>query len=426
MFLNYDELMIYFQNLRQNDYQRDNFDHFLKKVKFKYTVPSIHIAGTNGKGTTGSVINNVYINQGYKVGYYRSPYFVYPSETIEINHKGISLDYFNDIINKYQKEIKKYNLSQFEVETFVAFNYFMDNECEIAIIECGMGGETDATNIFTPILSIITSVDLEHCYFLGNSISEIAFNKADIIKEEVPTLVGELPEDALNAIIEVAKDMDSNVFKADDFYNEKIIDKDHYEFDFKPFEKLQINNLAKYVLKDAAISLSALHLLKDRFDISESSIRQGLLDFNLKGRMNVIFKNPLVIVDGAHNPHASHALRESIEQFNTNEKPIHVVFAAFRDKNIDSMLAELSFISKDITLTTFDNLRARKEEEYFLFLDEYTFKEDAIDLINEKINEYPDDIIIITGSLAFAGYIMNNLDKINFTNVNKSNIDIKE
>ncbi len=407
MFKDTFELATYLKSLRV-EYQRDNFDTFLKKIKFDFDVPSIHIAGTNGKGTTGLILNDIYINHGYKVGYYRSPYFKTPLEVITINNKSITLDEFASLIKQYQKEIKKYDLSSFEVETFIALTWFKNQGCDICVIECGMGGENDATNIFTPILSIITSIGLEHTEYLGSSISEIAFNKAGIIKDNVPCLVGKLDEEALNAVALKASRTNSNVIQMQESLNETYV-KNGYEFDFKPYEKLFINSIGLFSIQDACIALSCIDLLKDSFAIDEKDIRKGLKEFHLFGRMNVITNNPLTIIDGAHNPHGISALKDSIEKINVENKPVHIIFATFKDKNLSMMLTELSFISNDVTLTSFPHERARTKDEYFLYLDEYKYEEDCLQLLKDKMSEFKDDIILVCGSLAFAYYILDEL-----------------
>ena len=182
------------------DYQRDNFDSFLKKTKFSFTLPAIHIAGTNGKGSTANYIASIYQKAGYKVGLYTSPELYEVNEMIKVNGVELTDNEIKDIIDSVKKEIKKIELSTFEILTYVAFTHFINQKCDICVIECGMGGETDATNIFVPKLSIITSVSLEHTNFLGKSISEIALQKAGIIKDETPVLIGELPEDAVSVI----------------------------------------------------------------------------------------------------------------------------------------------------------------------------------------------------------------------------------
>lgn len=387
------------------EYQRDNFDVFLKKVKFSFNIPSIHICGTNGKGSTAYFLSSIYKENNYKVGLFTSPYFYYPNESIKINGCHISDEVFYSYLIKWDKLFKKYELSNFEIEVFIALSYFVDQNVDIAIIECGMGGEEDATNIFVPILSIITSISLEHTEFLGKSIAEIAYSKAGIIKYEVPVLISnKLDEEALNVIKEVSKENKSKIFQIHDPAFCELKD-GGYIFSYLPFSNCHINFLSYYSIIDASLALEAVNILKDKFPVQDNLVLLGLEKMKLSGRMEVLSKNPLIIVDGAHNPEAMISLRESIEKIQ-NDKKVHVVFACFKDKNIMNMLNELSLISSDITLTTFPHYRARKKEDYFLYLEEYPFDEDYKKVIDEKINEYKDDIILITGSLAFSALII--------------------
>lgn len=395
----------YFSNKNRNDYQRDYFDSFLKKTSFKYNVPSIHIAGTNGKGSTATYIASSYIANGYKVGLFVSPYFVEPNEQISINGKQITDDEMFAIIKEYEKLIDKYDLSAFEIQTFIAFKYFQDNKCDIAVIECGMGGETDATNIFDSVLSIVTSVSLEHTSFLGKSISEIAANKLGIMRSEVPLLLGSKDEDVVSVASEYAHDLDTKIISPVEPSNVTYSEQGH-SFTYSSFKDVKIKSLARYSVKDACLALEALLILKDQFPFDDQKVKEGMANVVMPGRMSVESSNPLIIVDGGHNPEAIQSLVASLAN-PVGNRAIHIVFAAFRDKNIERMLAELGTISSDIVLTTFDHPRARSEEEYFLFLGDYRFEENAVEAIKKLKEEYPNDAIIITGSLAFAGYIHN-------------------
>ena len=164
------DLKNYFESIARDDYQRENFDDFLKKVGFKYSIPSIHIAGSNGKGSTANYLANIYRCHGLKVGLFTSPYLNNVNEMISINGEDIKNDVFESFIKDNEKLFNKYSLSPFEIQTFIALSYFEKEKCDIAIIECGMGGEIDATNIFKPIAAIITSISLEHTAFLGRSL----------------------------------------------------------------------------------------------------------------------------------------------------------------------------------------------------------------------------------------------------------------
>ena len=391
------------------DYQRDNFDDFLRKIRFSFNIPSIHIAGTNGKGSTANYIASVLKEAGYKVGLYTSPALDEINEMIRVNGKNISDERIKTITLDKKKEIGKYDLSSFEVLTYVAFSYFLEQKCDVCVIECGMGGEVDATNVFTPILSIITSVSLEHTAFLGKSLSEIALQKAGIIKEEIPVLVGELPEDALGVISEVAKEHHSKIFSVG-LPHQPTLTEEGYKFSYSTHYDLFLNSKSLYSVSDACLALDAIDIIHEQFPVSEDNIRDGLKNVHMDCRMEFLPNDNLTIVDGAHNPEAMEKLAKSLQKgnFSTN---IRVLFACFKDKNLVQMLSYIGAVADTIVLTTFDHVRARKEEDYFLFLSDYEFNEDPV-LAYQKLKEtYPEDLIVITGSLAFAAYMKRRLSK---------------
>ena len=395
----------FFDGYRLGGYQRENLDSFLESIHFSYKTPSIHIAGTNGKGSTSCYIASIYNANGYKVGLFKSPFLFVPNEMISINGNNITDDDFMAIFNRYKKQFEKFDLSAFEIQTFVALTYFDEQKCDVAIIECGMGGEVDATNVFKPILSIITTISLEHTDYLGCSISEIAEQKGGIIKEETPVLIGDdLPDDALTVIAKIVKDNKSRICYLSHYVNKEYSDSG-YSFDYNEFYGTHIKSRANSSVTDACMALEAVSIFRDRFPIDIEKTKAGLADVYMECRMDVVKENPVVIIDGAHNPEAMKKLCESSLGLVTKGKPIHVVFACFRDKNLGNMLSSLGAITDDLTITTFDNPRARTEEEYFLFAADYTFVENAEELIKSKIAEYPEDAILVTGSLAFAAYV---------------------
>ncbi len=399
------DLNKYFDELYKDDYQRENFDDFLKKVGFKYNVPSIHIAGSNGKGSTANYLANIYRAFGLKVGLFTSPALNKVNEMININGNDISDDDFIKAINDNEKLFKKYSLSPFEIQTFIALNYFQKQGVDLAIIECGMGGEIDATNIFKPIASIITSISLEHTAYLGRSLCEIAYQKAGIIKDEVPVITGILDEEAINTIVEVTKDkkcsLRSSVEPANVVYSDF-----GYSFNYMTYKDLRINSAAFYSLKDACIAIETVNALLDRYPVTEEQIKEGLLDTFMPVRMEIASTSPLIIIDGSHNPEGVQNMVKSIPSVVEN-RPVHVLFACFTDKNIERMLSYLGEYASDITLTTFPNRRARQMEDYFLFLEDYPFKDDALAALEELKAQYPEDAILVTGSLAFAAYMKN-------------------
>lgn len=399
-----DEVLLkYFLDKNRDDYQRDNFDAFLDKIGFSFKTPAIHIAGTNGKGSTASYIASIYKHAGYKVGLFTSPQIDSMNDMIQINNEPISNDKIYDFLTKNDKLIKKYNLSMFEIITFVALSYFDSEKCDIAVIECGMGGEIDATNIFEANLSIITSVSLEHTAYLGKSIAEIALNKAGIICKNSPVLIGNLVEEALNVITKVAAEMKSKVYTIEEANNIEFID-NGYSFGYGEFTDLFIPSLAEYSLIDARLAIDAVLILKDIFAVKNDDIKEGLKNCFIPNRLEKLCDFPALFVDGGHNPEAFNRLVESMDNVLKGRK-LNVVFCSFKDKNLERMLAAIGSIADDLTLTTFDHPRAREEMDYFLFLNEYKFENNCVKAITNYLTTSPEDVTLVTGSFAFASYV---------------------
>ena len=403
------DLKEYFESVDRGDYQRENFDDFLKKVSFSYKIPSIHIAGSNGKGTTANYLANIYRAHGLNVGLFTSPYLDIVNEMISINGQNITDEEMISAIEENEKLFKKFSLSAFEIQTYIALNYFNKKGVDLAIIECGMGGEIDATNIFNPILSIITSISLEHTSFLGRSLCEIAYQKAGVIKDEIPVITGMLDDEAINTIVEVAKERNSQVIVSVD-PAKVVYDNYGYSFAYSIYKDLRINSSATYSLKDACIALEAVIKLMNTYPVSEEEIREGLAKTYMPVRMEVLREKPLIIVDGSHNPEGVQNMVKSLQNVAQN-RDIHILFACFRDKNVERMLAYLGEYSRDIVLTTFPHKRARTMEDYFLYLDDHSFNEDAVAALSEFKEKYPDDVILIVGSLAFAAYMKNVINR---------------
>ncbi|MCD8203783.1 MAG: hypothetical protein LUB56_01480 [Coprobacillus sp.] len=387
-------------DFKRSDYQIENFSQFLKNEDFSFTKKAIHIAGTNGKGSVAHYLYSIYRDAGYNVALYTSPFREEINEMMIVNDEPISDAKFLSYLEQYRKQFEKYDLSKFEIETFIAFIYFMECDIDLAIIECGMGGEEDATNIFTPILSIITSVSLEHTEQLGRTTSEIALAKAGIIKDSVPSLVGSLDEEDLKVINDYARRKNSEFHTCGSYVHERLIS-DGYSFTYAPYSDLEIKSKSLYSIQDASIAIEATKIINHVLPVSETNIRNGLLSMRFALRMDIVCEKPLVIIDGAHNVEATKNLADSIEKV-AEGRPIHIIFACFRDKNLEGMLSSLNYMCDDITLTTFPHERARTEDEYFLYLEEYSFVNDYQELIQQKMSDFPDDVILITGSLAFA------------------------
>lgn len=387
------------RDMTMSRYEREDWDAFVKKIGLRYNFPFIQITGSNGKGSTANYLYQIYQAQGYKVALFSKPYFYKVNEMMQISSHLINDGDFARIFNAHEQEIKAGNLSSFEIETYIAITYFNEMKPDLAIIECGMGGATDSTNLLDsiPVLSIITTVSLEHTAFLGRTVSEIAYNKGGIIKSQAPVLVGQLEDSANTVLRDIAKKNDSPFFVVDDYHHE-VYESPFFRFDYLPYKNLQILTPALYQLRNASMAVEAVNILQERFPVEETSIRNGLMSSPLPCRME---RHHNIVIDGAHNPEAVEALMSSLVPLSMG-KPIHVVFASLRDKNIAVELPRIGRDSAEIILTTFASPRARNEDDYFLYMGDYPFVEDYKNAISDLVSKYPDDEILITGSLAFA------------------------
>ncbi|MBP5216905.1 MAG: hypothetical protein J6038_03635, partial [Bacilli bacterium] len=325
------------------------------------------------------------------------------TEMIQFDGQPISQEDFVRLFNQNEARFKKFDLSAFEMQTYIAFLYFQEKKPDLCIIECGMGGETDATNIFEPILSIITSISLEHTAYLGRTLSEIAQEKAGILRPNTPLLSGILEASTERVLAEIAADLGCH-YRVASAYHFPVYDNEGLSFSYEGREKLRIHTSALYQMKNACLAITAVGMLQSSFPVSEEALRQGLLEepiLHMEQHGNVF-------LDGAHNPEAIAALAETLSTIYANQK-IHVLFACFRDKNISIELPLIGTYAADITLTTFPHKRARTEDDYFLYMEDHPFREDYRAALKELQTAYSGEMILVTGSLAFAALVRKEL-----------------
>jgi len=315
-------------------YQRDGFfKHKLnldsiKAVCNKLNNPqnnfkSIHVAGTNGKGSSSHMLASIFHEAGYKVGLYTSPHLNSFRERIKINGLMISEHDVIDFVKNNKSYFSNNKISFFEMTVAMAFDYFSNSQVDIAIIETGLGGRLDATNIIDPILSLITNVGLDHQEFLGTEIRKIAFEKAGIIKNNIPVVISEYQQDIHDIFLNKAKKMNSSIFLTDDF------DESEYPTDLNGcFQKKNIKGVVKVIE------------LISEFNIKDKIIKKGLLNIvkntNLRGRWDVINKNPKVVLDVGHN---LHAFKENLKMFNNlNYNKLRMVIGFVKGKDFIKIL----------------------------------------------------------------------------------------
>ncbi len=380
----------------------------------------IHIAGTNGKGSTSVFINNILIDAGYKTGLYTSPFIYEFNERIQINNKNIS---DSDLVETMSEVAEKVGImldegyehpTEFELITAAAFLYFKIEKCDIVVLEVGLGGTYDATNIVkTTELSVITSIDLDHTDYLGNTIAEVAKNKCGIIKENTPVLsYMHQKADALSVIEKTAQKMNSpfTVAKEKDLQI-KEISLSGNEF-FYNGEEYKTNLLGIYQIYNAITAINAAQILKENgWVISTGNIKNGIHAAKWPARFEVLRNSPTVIADGSHNSDGMRAFTQTAKKI-LNGKKVIAVFGMLKDKDYEFCMKELSSICDTVVITEVDSPRRESAEKltecakkYFKTV--YTEKQNncavkcALSLAKE------DDVVIALGSL----YMMNNIKR---------------
>jgi dihydrofolate synthase/folylpolyglutamate synthase len=289
-------------------------------------IKCIHVAGTNGKGSTSHMLASILQEAGYKVGLYTSPHLKDFRERIKINGKDISEEFVTDFINEHKTFFESNDMSFFEMTVGLAFDYFAKEKVDIAVIEVGMGGRLDATNIITPLVSVITNIGLDHTQFLGNTLEAVAFEKAGIIKPNIPVIIGEYTPETKPVFLAKAKKCNSEIYFAADLISET------YPSDL--IGDYQIHN-KKTVLQ----TITVLNSQKE-FKITSENTKSGLLNVvkntGLQGRWQQLNEFPKVICDTAHNKNGLEIALNQIqkEDFDT----LHIVLGVVNDKDLDEIL----------------------------------------------------------------------------------------
>ncbi len=329
---------------------------------------SVHIAGTNGKGSVASAIYSI-LRRNYNVGIYTSPHLVRYSERIIVNDKEISEDYIAKFVREVKPIIEKLakenrNPTFFEVSTMLAFEYFSFMHVDFAVLEVGLGGRLDATNIVMPEITSIVTIDLDHTHILGDTIRDIAREKAGIIKPNVPIVVGENKKDAIEEIKRIAELRNApyhNIWDETEF-DDVHIDLNGLKFKaHTPISSYSIETPlpGRHQIINMLVAIRMAELLQENYTISHSDIEEGIKKIRWKDRFQVKRREPLLIFDSAHNPSAAKALVNTIKDVGIEEPTF--LFSILSDKSIDGFLEEISKVSSKIIVTEIDYERRRTE-----------------------------------------------------------------
>lgn len=332
----------------------------------------VHVAGTNGKGSTVAFTTSILRKAGYKTGRYTSPCVFSYREKIQVDESYISRIAFAEITSKIKDVIQEMchnglpHPTIFEVETAIAFMYFVQESCDVVVMEAGLGGLWDATNIVeNTLVAVLTSISMDHMEFLGSTIEEIADNKAGIIKNDAIVVSTEQNFNAMDVIGRKCKEGNNTLIIASKNHAEEVRNKDlQVCFDYKEYKNIEIGLLGNYQIENAILSIEVVHALTKRgFNISSEAILLGLKQTVWPGRFTVIRKDPLIIIDGAHNEAAAISLKETILTHLKNKRLLFVI-GVFADKDYESILKiTASLACLILTVTIPNNIRALDGKE---------------------------------------------------------------
>ena len=373
---------------------------------------SIHVAGTNGKGSVSHMLAAILQSAGYKTGLYTSPHLKSYRERIRINGKMIPEVEITNFVNSNKKIIAEINPSFFEITVIMAFNYFAEQNVDVAIIEVGLGGRLDSTNIITPLLSIITNIGFDHTEFLGNSLKSIAIEKAGIIKPGIPVVIGQTQKEISDLFITKTTENNSPIYFADRIYSSaySMIDINRNQvFNIKKANKIVYDNLkldlnGNYQKYNLLTVLQSIAILQKEFKINTEDIYNGLENTTklsgIQGRWQNIGNNPLIIADTGHN---FDGISEVVKQLkNTAFKNLHIVIGMVNDKNIDTILkllpleATYYFTKANIPRALDENILLTKAKTIGLKGKSYPYVKLALRTAKENANK--NDLIFVGGS----------------------------
>lgn len=385
------------------------------------SLKAIHVGGTNGKGSTVTYIQSILKAAGYQIGTFTSPAIEHFNERISVNGSPITDQEMIEVASTMQpitKEMEDLEIgppTEFEIITTMAIYYFSKvNPVDLAIIEVGLGGRYDSTNVIQPLLSIITNIGYDHTQILGDTIEQIAFEKAGIIKEKTLIITAEQSAEALHVIHQEASRKQAPLLRCGkDFFvtNEESIQQGErftYEDEQHTYDQLTVRLIGKHQTVNAACALTAIHELRTNFSfqVNEIQIRNGFMAASWPGRFELLQRTPPIIIDGAHNPEGLHAFIQSISS-RYAQKKIKIVFAALEDKDIFQMVQILQKAPCELYLTEFDHPRAAAIDQLTeLGHSNIQLSTDWKLLLSQLVSTMRDEeVLAITGSLYFIAQV---------------------
>ncbi len=381
-----------------------------KKLKF------VHVAGTNGKGSVSNMIENILISAGYKVGYYTSPYIEYFGERICINNIPITQEELCRYVNLVKEVAYDIAPIEFEFITAIAMCYFLDSKCDVVVLEVGLGGRFDATNIIdTPLLNVITPIGLDHTSILGDTLSQIAFEKAGTIKQGSDVVISPgMHPDCIRVIEKKCTETNASLTKpkcewADVSFGEKCT-----FFTYKNY-KVELSLSGEYQISNAVLAIEAANRLKNKLELDDDDILSGLKNSAWKCRFEIFDLNPKIILDGAHNSHGIKALMRSTELYFKDRKKVFV-FSMLNEKDYAESIELIARHDADAVITTVPSLRQTSAEEIFeevkKLIPGAVFVENPVEALeNAKKKAGVDGAVFVFGSLYLSGFLRKYVNK---------------
>ena len=421
--MNYEEALAYIHNvewmgkkpgLHRMLWLLDRMGNPHKDLKF------VHVAGTNGKGSTCSMIASVLREAGYKTGMFTSPYIHVFNERVQVNGQMISNEDLVEIVTFVKGFIDEMEEKPtvFEIITLIGFEYFKRQQCDIVVLEVGIGGLLDSTNVIeSKEAAVITSIGFDHTGMLGNTIEEIAAQKAGIIKENTDVVFWNRDDVAARVVEEVCEKTNSRLYVPDYEALESVsLDLTGQTFHYKDYKNLRIPLLGSYQLENAAIALTALEMLKQKgYQLEEKHIYDGLSKAGWIGRFELLAKEPVIIVDGSHNPPGMKATAKSLETHFKGQK-ITFIMGIMADKDLDEMLTHILPLAKEFLTVTPDNPRAMKADELAEYLRKQNVQAEPFITVEEACKEAirragKDSVVCALGSLYLVNEITRAIQK---------------
>jgi len=380
--------------------------------------PSLHIAGTNGKGSTAALLHNILQQAGYRTALYTSPHLESFTERIRIGHEEIAQAEVVSFADEIWQRTAEANvpLTFFEFITVMAFIYFARNRVDVAVVEVGLGGRLDATNVVSPLVSVITTIAKDHEAYLGPDELSIAREKGGIIKPRIPVICGKVSEPVTEVLQEIARLRESPAYFLGTSFS--FLLKNERLFDYIGI-KQNLSGLAlalrgRHQLANASLALAALELVNEHFPVPQAALRYGLETVRWPGRLEVISERPLVILDGAHNPEGVRALADALIELRQGRK-IKLLFATMADKEWQLMLEMLAKLADEMIFTRVSMARSADPEllakNIPVPIPSRVIQDSQTALAALLDRAQPDDILVVAGSLYLLGEVRPRLSK---------------